>query len=187
MAEQIKIYLKSTYELSNYQIAQIFFLFKTIFSEVSKILIMGFLFHEKLPLYIFALFVLIFLRSFMGGIHFYTYLKCLVGSALYLGFSIYILPNIPIELYLQIILLLLSILICNYIGPVTSIYRPESCKRHFALCKKLATTFILLYILILYIMPENNPYLCVGFWVIMLHSLQLIIAKIRMKGGESVK
>lgn len=187
MMEQAKKYLKNTYELSNYQIAQIAFLFKTIFSEVSKILIMGFLFHEQLPLYIFALFVMIFLRSFMGGIHFYTYLKCLLGSALYLGLSIYVLPHISIALYLQIILLLLSILICNHIGPVTSKYRPDSCKRHFARCKRLATVFIFLYTLILCIMPENNPYLCVGFWVIMLHSLQLIIAKIRAKGGESVR
>lgn len=185
MIEQAKVYLKNTYELSNYQIAQIFFLFKTIFSEVSKILIMGLLFHGQLPLYIFALFVMFFLRSFMGGLHFYTYLQCLLGSALYLGLSIYVLPNISIQLYLQIILLLLSILICNRIGPLTSKYRPESCKRHFTKYKRLVITFILLYTLILYIMPRNNPYLCVGFWVIMLHSLQLIIAKIQTKGGES--
>lgn len=176
-----KRYLKNTYELSDYQIAQIFFLFKTIFSEVSKILIIGFLFRKQLSLYVFALFVMIFLRSFMGGIHFYTYLNCLFGSALYLGLSIYVLPHISIAFYLRIILLLLSILICNYIGPVTSKYRPKSCKKHFTRCKKLASSFIVFYTLILCIMPENNKYLCVGFWVIMLHSLQLVIAKIRKK------
>ncbi|MBD5492651.1 MAG: hypothetical protein HDR16_11225 [Lachnospiraceae bacterium] len=184
---QIKIYLRDTYELSNYQIAQIAFLFKTIFSEVSKILIMGFLFHGKLPLYIFALFVMIVLRSLMGGLHFYTYLKCLLASTLYLGLSIYVLPNISIALYLQVILLLLSVLICNSIGPITSIYRPEACKRHFTQYKRLVTAFILLYTLVLCVMPENNPYLCVGFWVITLHSLQLIIAKIQTKGGEPVR
>lgn len=185
--EQVKSYLKNTYELSNYQIAQIFFLYKTIFSEVSKILIMGFLFHGKLPLYIFALFVMIVLRSLMGGLHFYTYLNCLLASAIYLGLAIYVLPHIPIVLNLQIILLLFSILICNHIGPITSKYRPESCKRYFTQYKRLATVFILLYTLILYIMPRNNPYLCVGFWVIMLHSLQLIIAKLQAKGGETVR
>lgn len=183
MTEQVKNYLKNTYELSNYQIAQIFFLFKTVFSEVSKILIIGLLFYRQLPLYIFALFVMIFLRSFMGGLHFYTYLNCLLGSILYLWLAIYILPHFPITLYLQILLLLLSSLICNLIGPVTSKYRPESCKRHFTRYKKLAIGFILLYTLFLYIMPRNNAYLCVGFWVIMLHSLQLIIAKIQAKGG----
>lgn len=184
MMEQIRIYLKNTYELSNYQIAQIAFLFKTILSEVSKILIMGFLFHGQLPLYVFALFVMIVLRSLMGGLHFYTYLNCLLVSAIYLGLAIYVLPHIPIVLYLQITLLLLSILICNHIGPLTSKYRPESCKRRFTQYKRLAIAFILLYSLVLYIMPENNPYLCVGFWVIILHSLQLIIAKIQTRGGE---
>jgi len=187
MSEQIKTYLKNTYELSNYQIAQIFFLWKTIFSEVSKILIIGFLFHEELPLYIFALLVMLFLRSFMGGLHFYTYLNCLLGSAIYIGLAIYVLPHIPVAFYLQIFLLLLSILICNYIGPVTSKYRPESCKRHFTQYKRLTTGFIFVYTLILFIIPRNNAYFCVGFWVILLHSLQLIIAKIQMKGGEFVK
>lgn len=182
MIEHAKCYLKSNYDLSNYEIAQIFFFFKTIFSEMSKILIMGFLFHNQLPLYIFALFVMVFLRSFMGGLHFYTYSKCLLCSAIYLGLTIYILPHIPIAFYLQILLLLLSVLICNYIGPITSKYRPESCKRHFNKYKKLATVFILSYILILYIMPRNNVYLHVGFWIIMLHSLQLIIAKIQKEG-----
>ena len=187
MIEQVKSYLKNTYEFSNYQIAQIFYLFKTIFSEVSKVLILGFLFRGRLSLYIFALFVMIFLRSFMGGLHFYTYLNCLLGSAIYLGLAIYVLPYISTALYWQISFLLLSILICNYIGPVTSKYRSDSCRKNFIKYKRLATVFILFYTLILYIMPENNVYLCVGFWVIMLHSLQLIIAKIQKKGGETVK
>lgn len=184
MTEQIKSYLKKNYDLSNYQIAQISFFFKTILSEVSKILIMGFLFHSRLPLYIFALFIMIVLRSFMGGLHFYTYLRCLSSSVIYLGLAVYVLPHLSISPCPQFILLLLSILVCTYIGPITSKYRPESCKRHFTKYKRLAIGFILLYTLILYITPGNNPYLYVGFWVIMLHSLQLIIAKIQTKGGE---
>lgn len=184
MSEQIKSYLKNTYDLSNYQVAQIFFLFKTIFSEISKILIMAFLFHRQLPLYIFALFVMIFIRSFTGGLHFYTYINCLLCSAVYLWLAIYVLPHIPVAFCLQIFLLLLSALICNYIGPVTSKYRPESCKSHFTQCKKLAVGFIVLYTSIMFITPENNTYLCVGFWVIILHSLQLLVAKIQTKGGE---
>lgn len=187
MIEQVKIHLKNTYNLSNYQIAQISFLFKTILSETSKILIMGVLFREQLPLYLFALFVMIILRSFMGGLHFYTYLNCLFGSVLYLGLVIYILPLIPISLYSQMLLLLLSILICNEIGPVTSKYRPGSCKRHFTRCKRVVTVFILCYAIVMIRFSDNNPYFRVGFWVIILHSLQLIIAKLQTKGGETIK
>lgn len=38
-----------------------------------------------------------------------------------------------------------------------------------------------MYALILYIIPEN-PYLTAGVWMIILHSLQLFVAKIQKKG-----
>lgn len=180
---QLKIYLRENYHLSNYQIAQIIFLFKTIGSELSKILIMGILFHDRLPLYFFALSIMIFVRSAMGGLHLYTYAGCLLTSILYLWLAIYMLPHIALMKYLQTAALLLCIVICNYIGPVTSKYRPDSCEKHFEQCKKFITLFIFFYALILYIIPENK-YLTVGFWVIILHSLQLIAAKIRKKGEQ---
>ena len=179
--ENLKNHLKETYHLSSYQIAQIFFLFKTIASEFSKIIIMGILFHQNLSLYLSALFIMIILRSYMGGLHFYTYTSCLITSILYLWLAVYILPNITITKFLQLPILLLSIFVCNYIGPIISKYRPDVCTERFPQCKKIITIFIFLYALILYIIPENQ-YLSVGFWVIILHSLQLIIAKIRKKG-----
>ena len=74
----IKQFLKERYNLSNYQIAQIAFFFKNIFSELSKMLIMGILFHRHLKMYFFLLFLMCLLRSFSGGIHFYTYKNCLI-------------------------------------------------------------------------------------------------------------
>lgn len=184
--EQLKRHLKETYNLSNYQLAQVSFLFKTIASEISKILIMGILFHNQLPLYLFALSVMLCLRGSTGGLHFYTYAGCLVTSALYLGLAIYILPHNMSAKSFQLIGVLLCILLCNYIGPITSKYRPDSCKEHFTQCKRFITIFISFYALLIYIMPESN-YLNVGFWVIILHSLQLVIAKICKKGGKSIK
>lgn len=179
--EPLKKYLKDTYQLSSYQIAQILFLFKTIASEISKILIMGIIFHKQLPLYIFALSIMLFLRTSTGGLHFYTYAGCLVTSIIYIWLAIDVLPQITVVKYVQISALLICILLCNRIGPVTSKYRPSSCQNHFTKCKKFITLFIFIYTLILYIIPENE-YLYVGFWVIILHSLQLFVAKIRKKG-----
>lgn len=178
---KIKNYLKTTYNLSNYQIAQLVFLCKTLTSEVSKIIIMGVIFHNNFTLYLFALFIMIFLRSSMGGLHFDTYLGCLATSILYLWLALYILPKITIEKYLQLFALLLCILLCNYIGPIISRHRPAVCKKQFIKCKRFITTFTFFYALFLYIIPDNS-YLYVGFWVIILHSLQLIIAKIQKKG-----
>ena len=176
--ETIKRHLRDTYNLSSYQVAQIFFLFKTLGSEISKMILMGIVFYSRFSFYVFALFVMLFLRCSMGGLHFYTYAGCLTASILYLWLAVYILPLIPVDIYLRLCLLLLCIFLCNYVGPVISKYRPEVSKERVAKCKSFVTLFIFFYGLIMYIIPDND-YLYVGFWVII---LQLIIAKIRKKG-----
>ena len=179
--EFIKKHLKEKYQLSNYQIAQIAFLFKTLLSELSKMIIMGILFHNQLTLYFFALFVMLFLRCSTGGLHFYTYWGCLACSTIYVGLSLLILPFIKVPAYLKLLLLIICIFICNFVGPIVSKYRPTPSKELYTSGKKTTCMFIFVYSIALYIIPENKP-LTVGFWIIILHSLQLIVAKIRKKG-----
>lgn len=179
----VKTTLKEKYNLSSYQIAQLSFFCKTLGSEFSKILIMGVLFHNQLSYYFFSLLVMLVLRSLMGGLHFYTYWKCLISSILYLVCVIYFLPQIYIPLYIQLITLLASTWLCHHVGPVTSKYRSAVCQKNFKRNTNLACKFIFLYVLLLYIIPENS-FLIVGFWVIILHSLQLLVAKIYEKGDR---
>ncbi len=179
--ELIKTHLKEKYQLSNYQIAQIEFLFKSLLSELSKMFIMGILFYNQLTLYLFALFVMLFLRCSTGGLHFYTYLGCLACSITYMCLVLWVLPSITVPIYMQLLLLLISILICNFVGPVVSKYRPTPSHKLYTRGKNTTCMFIFIYSLALYIIPENT-YLIVGFWTIILHSLQLTVAKIRKKG-----
>ena len=179
----LKKYLREKQQISSYKIAQVEFLFKSIFSELSKMIIMGILFHKYLGLYLFALCIMIYLRTSTGGIHFYTYPGCLVGSIFYMGLAIVLLPNIALPSYLKISGLLISILICYKVGPVVSKYRPEPSPQKSQHCKNITCTGIFIYALITYIISEN-PYIIVGFWIIILHSLQLPVAKIRKKGGR---
>lgn len=179
--DRIKIYIKDKYGLSNYQIAQLAFVFKSTSSELSKILIMGIIFHNHLKLYAFLLIVMCFLRTFSGGLHFYTYNRCLLASTIYIGVIISILSKISLPLYVQLILLTMCIISCYTIGPVLSKYRTHFPEKQLYICRNITCLTIFLYTLILYIIPEN-PYLTAGFWMIILHSLQLFVAKIRKKG-----
>ena len=181
--ELIKNHLKNKYQLSNYQIAQLAFLFKTLLSELSKMLIMGIIFHKQLTLYLFSLVVMLFLRCSTGGLHFYTYWGCLACSITYIALAIWILPSITFPSFIKLLLLLISILICNYIGPIVSKYRPTPSKKLYTWGKNTTCKFIFIYSLVMFIIPENQ-YLIVGFWTIILHSLQLVLAKIRKKGGH---
>lgn len=182
---RIKKYIKDKYGLSNYQMAQLAFVFKTVSSEFSKILIMGIIFHNYLKLYAFLLVIMCFLRTFSGGLHFYTYNKCLLASTIYIGVIIYILSKISLPLYVRLILMTLCIITCYVIGPVLSKYRTHFPEKQLYICRNITCLTIFVYTLILYIIPEK-PYLTAGFWMIILHSLQLFVAKI-LKKGEPVQ
>ena len=182
--ESIKKHLKDTYHLSSYQVAQLAFLAKTIFSELSKLVIMGFLFHRQFIIYLFALFVMLFLRSSTGGLHLYTYGGCLLTSILYLWLAITALPKLILPPYIQVMFLLISILTCYFVGPVVSKYRPTPSPQHFKRCRNTTCIFIFIFTLLLYIIPDNS-YMITGFWIIILHSLQLLAAKIRKKGDAN--
>ena len=154
--ESIRQYLRTVHHLSSYQIAQIFFLFKTLGSEFSKMLIMGILFHDRFLEYLFALGIMLCLRCSTGGLHFYTYFGCLATSILYLWLSLYIMPLFTAPVYVYLIILTLCVLICYFIGPVTSKYRPPSTPEKDKGCRTFICGFIFIYALFLYIIPENN-------------------------------
>lgn len=178
---RIKEYMKAKYGLSNYQVAQLAFVFKTTSSELSKMVIMGIIFHNHLKLYAFLLFMMCSLRIFSGGLHFYTYNSCLLVSTIYIGVIVFILSEISLPLYVLIFLLTICIFSCYKIGPVLSKYRTHFPEKQLLFCRNITCLSILIYALILYIIPEN-PYLTAGSWMIILHSLQLYVAKIRKKG-----
>lgn len=179
--ERIKNAIHEKYGLSNYQVAQLAFVCKSISSELSKIIIMSIFFRNHLSILFFLLFVMCLLRTFSGGLHFYTYYRCLVASTLYIGIIIFVFSKIELPLYVQLLLLITCIIVCYVIGPVLSKYRTNFPKKQLYFSRNITCLIIFLYTIILYIIPEN-PYFIAGTWMIILHSLQLIVAKIIKKG-----
>ena len=174
-----KANIKQKYNISNYQAEQIIFVIKSLGSELSKMLIMGILFRNEILLFLFQLIFMCFLRSF----HFYSYWSCLLASVLYMSSLVFIFPNITLPLYMQIFLLSISFCICYLIGPVLSKYRINFPKKQLYFCRNVTCSIIFLFSLILYIIPQNR-YMVAGSWMIILHSLQLLAAKILAKGGR---
>ena len=173
-----KLRLKNKY--TEYQIQQIMYLVKTISSELSKIIIMAFLFRNHIPVYIFALFALFFLRSFGGGIHFNTYIGCLITTVSYFVLAILVLPSLEVPFYIKFLALNVCMILCSRIPPATSKYRPPLSQPKIIICQNITTTFVFCFTILLYIFPESH-YITVGFWVIILHLLQLIVAKLLVK------
>lgn len=174
-------FLKKQYQFSDFQIAQLQFFFKTVASELSKLLIIGFIFRDRLDLYLFATLVMLPLRIAVGGLHCKTYLSCFLTTFFYTFLSLMVLPEIPVNKLCQMILLFICMLCNYYVGPVTSRVHVPLSESHVKKVRIEAFLLIFFYITLLYIVPES-PYMTVGFWVIILHTLQLIAARIIKKG-----
>lgn len=176
-------FLKEQYQFSDYQIAQLAFTFKSVGSELSKLLIMGIIFHNDLSRYVFAVAVMMLMRTATGGLHCKKYVTCLLVTFSYMFLALMVLPIIEINKVFQLIFLFICMLSTYYIGPITSkVHRPlnEKCTKRV---KVQAFVIIFFYLTLTYIVPEN-PYITAGFWVIILNTLQLVAAKILKKKGE---
>lgn len=181
-------YIQKKFDFSDYQIAQLRYFFLTFFGELSKLVMLGFLFRKHLLLFIWAVFILHLTRSSLGGMHCKTYWGCFFMSLMYLTLAIEVLPRISVNKFFQMTALIVCIMVSHHIGPITSKLHPVLSERVCTKLKiKICVIFFIYYIL-LYIMPENQ-YITVGFWVIILNTIQLVAAqlakpsKLQVKGG----
>ena len=183
--------LTESKKYTRYQVQKIMYVIKTLSADISKVILLGIIFHNHFLSYIVAMTVLFPLRSFSGGIHNNTYIGCFLTSLTYFLLSIIVLPQIALSFSIKILLLTACIILCEWIGPVTSKYRPPLSQAKISICKSITATTIFMFILIANIIP-SSPYITVGFWVVILHTLQLIIAKLifvakqrKMKGERT--
>ncbi len=174
-------FLKAQYDFSDYQVAQLKFFGKTFAAEISKLLIMALIFSDRIGMYFFAVTIMLLLRVSTGGLHCKTYLSCFLVSFAYMFLSLMVMPAIPINKVFQLILLFVCMLCNYYVGPVTSVVHVPLSDRLVKRVKVQAFLIIFIYLTLTYIVPEN-PYITVGFWVIILHTMQLVTARILKKG-----
>ncbi len=170
-------YLKNKFLYTEYQVQVLYYFFLTISSEISKftILLLYFIAFSKLTEYLFAILLLWFFRFFGGGLHRKTYWGCLLFSFTYLFLCIQVLPMIYIPKLEQITFLLFSLVVACKIKPIPSPYRKNITKTQISRYHHYQLWGIFLYMCCIIMFPQNS-YIEIGFWVIMLHIIQLSIA-----------
>ncbi len=175
-------YIQENMEYSDYEIAMLKYQLTAFSYDISKLVIMAILFFflDLFPQYCIAVITLLLLRTTTGGLHFKTYIGCLLFTLCFFITAVSILPQFKIHQLTIIILLYICILIVNIIGPITSNYRPIPNGILIKKCKRNAGNFIFLYSLFTIIIPLNQ-YIITGFWVIILQTLQLVFAYIHKK------
>lgn len=178
MKERIQA-IQLEYGFTDFQMGQLRYTLECIFYEVSKFLLMGiyFAFIHKFTLYVFAICILVLLRSRTGGLHFKHYTSCFLFTFLFMICGVNLLPLIPISKLWMLVSLFLCLITNYYCAPVVSSYRPTPNGVRIKKSKIQACTIITIYTLIIYVCP-SNLYCTVGFWITMLQSAQLIVAKV---------
>lgn len=161
---------------------------KCFLSEFSKICIflIVFILLGLTTEYIFALLYLMLLRNNGGGLHFKHYISCLLVSFIFLYGSIslamYVTPAKP-AMYISI---LLCSLLGYYLVPVTSSNRPAATLTQVKKSKRNTVVIISLFFLLICLCPHNT-YIYVGYWTIILHILQLLVAHITKEVKRNVR
>ena len=180
--------IQEMYGYTDYEMAIIKYSVTALFSELSKIIILGIAYAiiGKFNLFVVSCILLILLRINGGGYHCRHYVTCLLLTAIVSFAAIILLPQINIPNYsIVLVALTICLFITYYVGPVPSPFRPEPDSLLIKRCNNKSFLIIFFFIIIVSIFNSNiiiRPYLIVGFWTIILHTLQLIIAKILKKG-----
>ena len=180
---QLRQQIQAEYHYSDYQMQQITYMFLSFLSETSKLIFMAafFILIQKLPEFLVAVLALMSVRNFTGGIHLKHYSTCLLLSFSFFFLGICVLPNLIRLDTLEMLLILNLCIIAVYLsGPVLSVYRPPLTEEQKKSNSLKAATSILIYILIVFIFQKTSC-LYAGFWVIVLQTLQLGLAKINLK------
>lgn len=174
---QFTNYLKTEFHYTNYQIGQLRYLYEVILSEVSKLVIMGIFFAclNQFRCYCFAVIVLLSLRTSMGGLHFKKYSSCFLFTLGFFFTAIVLLPFWQISRMPQLLLLLCCIGVNHYIGPVVSSQRRTPTQALVNKSRQNSFIVVFIYMVITFIFPSSR-YITVGFWVIILQTLQLVVA-----------
>lgn len=181
----MKEILKTYYQLTDLQIRQLDFLRKTLLSEISKLLIMGFLFRKQLDVYCVSVLALCLIRTSIGGLHCKTYLRCLLSTTAYMVICLVLLPPVAVSLPVKASLLLVCAAVNYLVGPVTSDVHLPLKPSQIQKGRTCATALILIFLMIICIIPENI-YVIPVFWIMIVHTLQLVAAKIRKKGVKKI-
>lgn len=174
---KISAYIQNKYHYSDYQMKVLHYFFISILSEISKFLIMGafFLYFSQFLCYLWAVSLLWILRFTSGGLHCKTYIGCLLSSFLYLFLSIQVMPLFPLPELIRLVLLLLCILVAYHIAPVPSQFRQHINQTQTTRYRTYLFILLFVYFIVMFIFPHSH-YLIVGFWVIMIHTMQLMVA-----------
>lgn len=163
--------------LSNREKSILLFFLTGTLSDLSKALFFFIVFYI-LGIHIEFLYSLLFLilyRIYCGGLHCKTYIQCLLVSFIFLSCGMFLGINIYIDKKFMIILGIVCGVITCKLCPVLAPTRPVLSKEETKKAKFKESIIIIAFMLVLILSSVSRP-INIGFWMLVLHTIQLYIA-----------
>ena len=181
----ISDYLDTILDISATEKAKLNYFFSCIVYEGSKIILflLFFTITGHLKEFLYSILILLPLRIISGGLHFKHYLSCFAFSFGYFYVVTTPLRSMIPTFGITFVTLCICVLVNFHVGPVTSDSRPALSAKDIKQ-GKLHILVATIYDTILTIVLYDTELAPIGFWTILLHSVQLVIAKLRKKRGE---
>lgn len=161
------------------------FRFKCILYDISKLILFAafFIAIQKTECFLYAFLIFFPIRQISGGLHFKHYASCLMFSFIYLYLAIVVLAPVALTFTVAAPVLVGCAAVVYLIGPIRPASRPALSAQEFEEHRRKAFS-IVCYELVLILLFFDSALASVGYWTVILHTLQLTIAFILKKGGE---
>lgn len=177
------------HDFTDYELKLIRFYITGILYDISKTIMIAIFFGciGKFMEFLFALAPLLLLRKKTGGYHLKTYWTCFLASFLYFILAAIVLPAaIPIKMTWMQLTLLVCAWVMYYIGPISSNREIHLDDEQLRKVHIQSFQIVLIMSILLFLFPDTK-YLIVSFWTVVLHSIQLIITKVKKRGEKNVQ
>lgn len=181
--EAVKEHLKNTF--TSYELELLRYLYLCIAYDGSKFLIL-LIFFSSFHLgkeFCMEILFLLSLRNFWGGLHFKHYSSCFAFTFAFSSMGMILSHLVVLDKQLQISLLAFIIVLSTTIKPIASTNRPPLSAKQEITFHYCGMTVLLVYF-VLFLTLQTFPYRNICFWVIILQTLQLVAAKLLMKGEK---
>lgn len=178
IVDKLHKYFESKYNLSHLDSLKLKYSMEIIFNDLSKLAILFILFSiagYALD-FVYSVISLLMIRPFTGGLHFKSYTQCILFTGIFFTLSILLKNHVIITQYIYFLVFTFSVLIIMMFAPIIGDNRPTYSKKKLYQFK-LTGLIILILHLIVYLHNKNHPYIINSIWVIVLQSIQILIAR----------
>lgn len=148
-------------------------------NELSKFILLILIFKalDQLSLFLFSFVILLSIRTFSGGLHQSSNIKCFLISLTFFSLTVLLPTFITLTKTDGLYILGVSLVTIYLLSPMTSSFRPIANQKRRQAMKMFAVFFTILWSIMFYITIDHSTYFTAGLLTIALQALQLMIGK----------